>query len=140
MHNKLNTLLFSSGLCFHVVVCIFQAIFTPTFLAPEWSLYRILMLTLRAGLDWKILSIIHGTTASATVSAESPNLLLFIDHDAILERVLNTLGLSPIFFVVSAPNGLLGSCVAFGASILYVLVLAEEPYWSHHSYDTSVRL
>ncbi|KAI9465512.1 hypothetical protein BJY52DRAFT_1183607 [Lactarius psammicola] len=120
--NRLNTLLFSSGLCFHVVVCIYQATFTPTSptaLVPRWTLLRISVLVMRARLDWTILSVIR-------------------DHDAILERVLYSLSLALLFLVISALNAsfslavLAGSSVALWTSISYV----SEFYKSHHFYDT----
>lgn len=120
--NRLNTLLFSTGLCFHVVVCIYQAIFaptSPTALVPEWTLHRISALIIRARLDWTILSVIR-------------------DHDAILERVLYSFSLA-LLLIISALNVpfslavLAGSSVALWASISYV---SEELYKSHHSYDT----
>ncbi|KAH9080563.1 hypothetical protein EDB83DRAFT_2513530 [Lactarius deliciosus] len=123
--NMLNTLLFSSGLCFHVIVCIYNAVFaptSPTALVPEWTLRRISALIIRAQLDWTTLSVIH-------------------DHDAILERVLYTLSLALLFLVISTLNAsfslavLAGSSVALWTSISYV---SEELYKSHHHlYDTS---
>jgi hypothetical protein len=120
--NRLNTLLFSFGLCFHVLVCIYQAIFAPTSLTalvPEWTLHRISALIIRARLDWTVLSIIR-------------------DHDAILERVLYSLSLALLLLIISAINVsfslaiLAGSSVALWASISYV---SEELYKSHHLYD-----
>ncbi|KAI9443197.1 hypothetical protein H4582DRAFT_2109565 [Lactarius indigo] len=107
--NMLNTLLFSSGLCFHVVVCIYQAIFAPTSplaLVPEWTLRRISALIIKAQLDWTTLSVIR-------------------DHDAILERVLYSLSLALLFLVISVLNAsfslavLAGSSVALWTSISY---------------------
>lgn len=122
--NMLNTLLFSSGLCFHVIVCIYNAVFaptSPTALVPEWTLRRISALIIRAQLDWTTLSVIH-------------------DHDAILERVLYSLSLALLFLVISTLNAsfslavLAGSSVALWTSISYV---SEELYKSHHHlYDT----
>ncbi|KAN0139853.1 hypothetical protein V8E53_002515 [Lactarius tabidus] len=122
--NRLNTLLFSSGLCFHVVVCIYQAIFSqtsPMALVPVWSGVRhTSALIVRAQLDWTILSVIR-------------------DHDAILERVLNSLSLALLLLIGSVPDGtfslavLAGSSVTLWAFISYVL---EELFKSHHSYDT----
>ncbi|KAI0304440.1 hypothetical protein B0F90DRAFT_1815769 [Multifurca ochricompacta] len=58
--NRLNTVLFFSGLCLHVAICVSQAFLSSSAeLIPEWSLRRISALIIRARLDWTILSVIR---------------------------------------------------------------------------------
>ena len=80
---------------------------------------------------------------STSVSAKVLIFLCSKDHDATLERVLNSLSLALLFLIISALNGsfslavLAGLSVALWASISYV---SEELYTSHHSYDTPARI
>ncbi|KAF8501014.1 hypothetical protein F5888DRAFT_1324947 [Russula emetica] len=125
LDKRLNTILFSSGLALHLFICSAQAIFIPsspaTFI-PDWSLQRLCTLVIRAGLDWAILSVIR-------------------NHDAILERVLYSLSLALLLFIISLHNKLLsftliaGLVVALWSSISYI---SKELYKSHQELDYSV--
>ncbi|KAH9969575.1 hypothetical protein BC827DRAFT_1262811 [Russula dissimulans] len=121
---KLNTILFSFGLVFHVVICAYQAIFIhspPTAFISDWSLHRMSSAIIKARLDWAILAVIR-------------------DHNAILERVLYSFSLALLLLVIALHNKLLsltllvGSIVALWSSISY---LSKELYKSHHLYDTA---
>ncbi|KAH9980293.1 hypothetical protein BGW80DRAFT_1556876 [Lactifluus volemus] len=118
---KLNTILFSTGLCLHIANCAFQVIFTsnPPVIFPEWSLHRIAAVIIKACLDCTALSVIR-------------------DHDALLERILYSLGLALLLLITSLHNEsfsvtiLAGLAVSFWVSISYV---SKELYKGHHLHD-----
>lgn len=125
LDKRLNTVLFSCGLALHLITCSALAIFPPsspvTFI-PDWSSQRLFTLVIRAALDWTMLSVIR-------------------NHDAILERVLYSLSLALLLFIIALHNKLLsftliaGLVVALWSSISYI---SKELNKSHQEPDYSV--